>query len=104
MTARSGKPCPNCRWTPNHPFLGRNTGGIRFAGSWSVRLRSGGFHISHIHHTGWMSSALYVSLPPEVANASQVGGAGSLAFGVPDQALGLTCRPAGSKRRASGAS
>ena len=78
---------------PDHPFLGRNTGGIRFAGSWSVRLRSVGFHISHIHHTGWLSSALYVSLPPEVANASEVGGAGSLAFGVPDQALGLDLLP-----------
>jgi tetratricopeptide (TPR) repeat protein len=77
----------------NHPFLGRNTGRVRFAGSWSVRLRSGGFHISHIHHTGWLSSALYVSLPEEVAKSEQEGGPGALAFGVPDQALGLDLPP-----------
>ena len=78
---------------PDHPFLGRNNGEIRFAGSWSVRLRSGGFHISHIHHTGWISSALYVSLPGEVASSKQEGGPGALAFGVPDHALGLDLPP-----------
>ena len=78
----------------DHPFLGRNTGRLRFAGSWSVRLRSGGFHISHIHHTGWISSALYVSLPDEVAAlANGAAGPGALAFGVPDQALGLDLAP-----------
>lgn len=74
---------------PKHPFLSRKTGAIRFAGSWSVRLRSEGFHISHIHQDGWMSSALYVSLPPEVGQ----GEAGALAFGVPDQSLGLDLPP-----------
>lgn len=68
-----------------HPFLGRKTEDFGFAGSWSVRLRSEGFHISHIHQEGWMSSALYVSLPPEVGQ----GDAGALAFGIPDEALGL---------------
>lgn len=70
---------------PKHPFLSRKTGDIRFSGSWSVRLRSEGFHISHIHQEGWMSSALYVALPPEVGQ----GDAGALAFGIPDAALGL---------------
>jgi tetratricopeptide (TPR) repeat protein len=74
---------------PRHPFLSRKTRGIAFAGSWSVRLRSEGFHISHIHQRGWMSSALYVSLPPEVGQ----GEAGALAFGVPDAALGLDLPP-----------
>lgn len=74
---------------PRHPFLSRKTNAIRFAGSWSVRLRSEGFHISHIHQDGWMSSALYVSLPPEVGQ----GEAGALAFGVPDAALGLDLAP-----------
>jgi tetratricopeptide (TPR) repeat protein len=68
-----------------HPFLSRKNEGFDFAGSWSVRLRSEGFHISHIHQFGWMSSALYVSLPPEVGD----GEAGALAFGVADPALGL---------------
>lgn len=74
---------------PRHPFLSRKTKDIAFAGSWSVRLRSEGFHISHIHQRGWMSSALYVSLPPEVGQ----GDAGALAFGVPDAALGLDLPP-----------
>lgn len=72
-----------------HPFLSRNTRAIDFAGSWSVRLKSEGFHISHIHQYGWISSALYVSLPPEVGQ----GDAGALAFGVPDAALGLDLPP-----------
>ena len=74
---------------PTHPFLSRKTDGIDFAGSWSVRLRSEGFHIHHIHQHGWISSALYVSLPPEVGQ----GEAGALAFGVPDAALGLDLAP-----------
>lgn len=77
-----------------HPFLGRNTRQLRFAGSWSVRLRSGGFHISHIHHTGWISSALYVALPEEVARQPEgSSGPGALTFGVPDEALGLDLAP-----------
>jgi Tfp pilus assembly protein PilF len=74
---------------PTHPFLSRRSAEISFAGSWSVRLRSEGFHISHIHQEGWISSALYVSLPPEMGQ----GEAGALAFGIPDAALGLDLRP-----------
>ena len=36
---------------------------VRFSGSWSVRLAKGGFHTSHVHPRGWISSALYISLP-----------------------------------------
>ncbi len=75
---------------PAHPFLSRSSGTIDFVGSWSVRLRSQGFHISHIHPEGWLSSALYVDLPPEVGGD---GNAGALAFGVPDAALKLTLEP-----------
>jgi tetratricopeptide (TPR) repeat protein len=75
----------------SHPFLGRLTGRIAMAGSWSVRLQSQGFHISHIHQTGWMSSAFYVALPPEVAAGS--GDDGKLMFGVPDAVLGLDLGP-----------
>lgn len=71
---------------PTHPFLARNTGAIEFSASWSVRLQNEGFHISHIHPKGWLSSALYVSLPPAVQRGE---GQGELAFGVPDAALGL---------------
>ncbi len=75
---------------PTHPFLGRNSGAIDFAGSWSVRLRSAGFHTNHIHQMGWLSSAFYVSLPAEVGASSDVG---ALTFGVPDAAYGLDLTP-----------
>jgi uncharacterized protein (TIGR02466 family) len=79
---------------PTHPFLGRNSRKIRFAGSWSVQLRSGGFHINHIHHTGWLSSALYVSLPEGMGDApAGEPTPGALAFGIPDSALGLDLSP-----------
>lgn len=77
---------------PAHPFLSRNSGQVRFAGSWSVRLRSGGFHINHIHQEGWLSSALYVALPPGMG-ACDSGGPGSLVFGIADDALGLDLPP-----------
>ncbi|WP_309662267.1 putative 2OG-Fe(II) oxygenase [Sphingomonas sp.] len=77
-----------------HPFLNRNSKRVRFAGSWSVRLRSGGFHINHLHPGGWLSSALYVALPDGMANAPDGTPApGALAFGIPDSALGLDLAP-----------
>ena len=75
---------------PAHPFLARNTGRLTFSASWSVRLGNQGFHVSHMHPAGWLSSALYVALPPEVAAD---GGDGVLTFGVPDAALGLNLSP-----------
>jgi tetratricopeptide (TPR) repeat protein len=72
-----------------HPFLRRNSGHINFAGSWSVRLASAGFHTNHIHQSGWLSSAFYLSLPPEVGTSQ----AGALTFGVPDAAFGLDLEP-----------
>ncbi len=76
---------------PSHPFLRRNTGRLAFAGSWSVRLRAQGFHVSHIHAAGWLSSAFYVAVPPEVA--ADGGVAGKLLLGVPDAALRLDLPP-----------
>ena len=70
---------------PTHPFLSRMGRGISFAGSWSVRLRSAGFHINHMHPEGWLSSALYIDLPAEIGESD----IGALAFGKPDGALGL---------------
>ncbi len=46
-----------------HPLLRRINKQFRYAGSWSVRLAPGGFHINHVHSRGWVSSAYYVSLP-----------------------------------------
>ena len=80
---------------PTHPFLARKGNALRFVGSWSVRLRRGGFHVSHIHQTGWMSSALYVALPPEVSagGSDECAGPGALTFGVPDRELGIELPP-----------
>ena len=44
--------------------LGRRyLGDYELAGSWSVFLRPNGYHVDHIHHEGWLSSAFYVALP-----------------------------------------
>ena len=50
---------------PAHPLLSRARRPVRFSGSWSVRLTSGGRHSNHVHPAGWLSSALYVALPDE---------------------------------------
>jgi hypothetical protein len=61
-----------------HPLDGRRRTGYRLAGSWSVLLRPGGYHIDHVHPRGWLSSAYYVSLP--AADAADPRG-GWLKFG-----------------------
>lgn len=48
---------------PRHPLLSAGRSKVRFAGSWSVRLTDSGHHADHVHSHGWISSALYVSLP-----------------------------------------
>jgi tetratricopeptide (TPR) repeat protein len=63
------------------PFRSRVADSFRIAGAWSVRLRPGGFHASHVHPRGWISSAFYVGLPPAVADAEAR--AGWLKFGEP---------------------
>ncbi len=75
-----------------HPFLSRRAPQLRFAGSWSVRLRSEGHHVNHIHAEGWMSSACYLHLPA-VMNSSDAGDAGCIAFGAPPAILGLDLPP-----------
>ncbi|GHF10388.1 hypothetical protein GCM10017044_00090 [Kordiimonas sediminis] len=48
---------------PTHPFLSRKTDGFRFTGSWSVRLKSEGFHVNHVHPQGWLSGPTYIEVP-----------------------------------------
>ncbi len=75
-----------------HPQLGRPRGGpIRFAGSWSVRLTSGGCHANHIHPDGWFSSALYIALPDPAQRGPEP--AGWLALGEPQAELQLDLPP-----------
>jgi tetratricopeptide (TPR) repeat protein len=69
------------------PFRSRNTGRFAFAGAWSVRLSSGGYHTDHVHQRGWLSSAFYVALPPVMKPESAR--AGWLRFGRP----GIATRP-----------
>lgn len=52
-----------------HPLLVQHRSPIRFAGSWSVRLTDQGFHVDHVHTQGWLSSALYISLPDSMAGS-----------------------------------
>jgi hypothetical protein len=75
-----------------HPLLGpARDSVVRFSGSWSVRLQSQGFHVSHTHPMGWISSALYVALP----EPAQLGPppAGWIGFGAPPSELGLQMAP-----------
>lgn len=48
------------------PIRARWSGAFDFAGGWSVRLRSDGFHADHVHPRGWISSAFYLDLPAAV--------------------------------------
>jgi tetratricopeptide (TPR) repeat protein len=58
----------------NHPLLGSpRDRRIRFAGSWSVRLKDEGFHVPHVHPQGWISSALYVAVPPNAKGEDKDG-------------------------------
>lgn len=72
---------------PRHPLLAAPRGSFLFAGSWSVRLRPGGFHAMHTHPMGWISSALYVTVPEGEALGPPP--AGHLQFGSPPPELGL---------------
>jgi uncharacterized protein (TIGR02466 family) len=51
--------------TGSDPLRRRNRDGYRIVGAWSVRLRPGGFHLDHMHHEGWISSAFYVETPDD---------------------------------------
>ncbi|HWZ64921.1 MAG TPA: tetratricopeptide repeat protein [Steroidobacteraceae bacterium] len=59
----------------------RNRGPARFNGGWSVRLHSDGYHTSHVHPRGWISSAFYVQLPDSMRAGHT--GEGILSFGAP---------------------
>ncbi|HEY0625891.1 MAG TPA: putative 2OG-Fe(II) oxygenase, partial [Allosphingosinicella sp.] len=74
---------------PAHPLLGhRRDRRPRFAGSWSVRLRGEGHHANHVHPQGWISSALYISLPERTGGSGDET-AGWLTLGKPQESLGI---------------
>lgn len=76
---------------PTHPTRRHIGKPFRFAGSWSVRLTGQGHHSNHIHPQGWLSSAFYVSVPPQEAMGPAP--AGWLTLGAPPAELGLDLRP-----------
>ena len=49
---------------PAHPLLRLRDHSIVADGGWSVRLGAQGFHSSHIHSDGVLSSACYIAVPP----------------------------------------
>ncbi|PHY17201.1 putative 2OG-Fe(II) oxygenase [Caulobacter sp. BP25] len=63
------------------PIRRRQTQGFAFAGGWSVRLKSEGFHADHVHPRGWISSAFYLDLPGRFDDEATR--AGWLQFGRP---------------------
>jgi hypothetical protein len=77
---------------PRHPLLGHGRPAKpRFAGSWSVRLAGQGHHANHVHPAGWISSAFYVAVPEEAADAGAQ--PGWLTLGSPQAELGLHMPP-----------
>lgn len=46
-----------------HPLLKHRNRALTVDGGWSVRLSSTGFHVSHLHPAGVLSSAFYVRVP-----------------------------------------
>ena len=75
-----------------HPLLReRRDRRIRFSGSWSVRLRSGGRHANHVHPEGWISSALYIALPP--SSPGEPEDAGWLTLGQPPENVAGSVEP-----------
>jgi tetratricopeptide (TPR) repeat protein len=73
-----------------HPLLVQQRSPIRFSGSWSVRLSGGGRHVEHVHPAGWISSALYITVPD--AEDLGTGQAGWLSLGEATE-LGIDLPP-----------
>lgn len=69
---------------PAHPLMSRRSKAFRFSGSWSVKLRSQGYHVNHVHPAGWISSCYYVSLPEAVQRDRE----GWIKFGETNMKLG----------------
>jgi len=69
---------------PAHPLISRQRQGFRFSGSWSVKLKSQGYHVNHVHPAGWISSCYYVSLPDAVERDHE----GWIKFGETNMRLG----------------
>ncbi len=74
-----------------HPLSAAPCDAPVFVGSWSVRLKPGGFHVAHTHPMGVISSSFYVALPAPAQFG--VPPAGWISFGTPPPELGLALEP-----------
>ena len=74
-----------------HPLLKHKDKAPAFRGSWSVRLTDGGFHVSHIHPHGLLSSASYWVMP--TAGPNDDAQAGHLEIGRPPKEMRLNLEP-----------
>jgi tetratricopeptide (TPR) repeat protein len=70
-----------------HPLLRHRDSALTIAGSWSVRLGAGGYHVSHIHPKGLVSSACWFEIPASPS------GEGALELGRPPPDLKLDLEP-----------
>jgi len=64
-----------------HPLLSRNHGEARLSGCWAIRLHRGGYHLNHVHPSGWLSSACYIHAPADTQD--NVARSGWIKFGEP---------------------
>lgn len=84
---------------PAHPMLLARREPLAVAGAWSVRLSDRGYHADHVHAQGWISSACYITVPPDDPALPE---GGWLAFGecrdlLPDLAAFRTEAPSPGK-------
>jgi uncharacterized protein (TIGR02466 family) len=63
------------------PLRARNSGAYEIRGCWSVWLRTGGFHVDHVHPQGWISAACYIATPKAVEDSGSK--EGWIRFGQP---------------------
>lgn len=77
-------------YVEGHPTLARKPDRARIAGSWSVRFHGGGRHAHHVHPLGWLSAALYISVPEHQPADRD---AGWLVLGQPPDELNVPLQP-----------
>jgi Tfp pilus assembly protein PilF len=58
---------------PAHPILRHRDAQLAIAGSWSIRLTGGGFHVQHMHPKGMLSAASYWVVPEAPADDEEAG-------------------------------
>lgn len=76
---------------PAHPLLRHRDRPFAITGSWSVRLTGEGFHVSHVHPLGHLSSACYLAVPAAAEDADPR--SGWLELGRPPAEIRMNLEP-----------